>query len=552
MNYLETNLTALAKSQPRLARDLANTAPNPNAVIETSRSDLPALRVGQVRLTSTVDPEREGQSLAQTAPPGPLACLGFGLGYHLEPLMGRDLVVWEPDAGLLRLALETRDLSALLSSIRLVVDPDQLGDLTGRSIFIHRPSSRLYPLEARGLARRLEEPTENATPRPDRPKVLVVPPVWGGSLPIAHWCSEALTQLGCEVFTVPIDGMEPLHRLLRRSNCDLKRLDQIQVPMVRFLGELTVLMAEEFQPDLVFAMAQAPLAVKAVEALNRLGAPTAFWFIENYRHMDYFRHMAAAYSHFFHIQGQALETELDRLGANHHFLPVAAHPPAHRPLDISKQDHERFYAPVGFMGHGYPNRQSVFSRLVPKGLPLGIWGTGWPKKGGWKLLVREDGRRLTSDEVIKVYNACDVVLNLHSSPTAGDGVAKADFVNPRTFEVAACGGFQLVDRVQGLEKLFAPGREMAVFNSEDELLEMARHYLANPEERARIAQAGRRRVLNEHTYYHRMERLLTICLGPARHAAEEAQAFSQDGAAMDQAARNLLQNLAPAAAAGLN
>ncbi len=552
MNYLETNLSALAQSQPELARELANTAPHPEAIIEASRRGQPALKVGQARLTSTVDPEREGLSLAQSAPPGPLACLGFGLGYHLEPLMGRDLLVWEPDARLLRLALETRDLSALLSSIRLVIEPEKLGDLTGRRLFVHRPSVRLYPLEARGLARRLEGPSDLAKSRPARPRILVVPPVWGGSLPIAYWCAEAFTQLGCEVFTVPIDGVDPLHRLLRQTKCDPKRKDQIEVPMVRFLGELTVLTAEEFQPDLVFAMAQAPLAVQAVEALNRLGAPTAFWFIENYRHMDYFRHMAAAYSHFFHIQGQAMEAELDRLGANHSFLPVAAHPPAHRPLDISKEDNARFYAPVGFMGHGYPNRQLVFSRLVQRGLALGLWGTAWPKRGPLANLVREGGRRLSSEAVIKVYNACDVVLNLHSSPTADDGVAKADFINPRTFEVAACGGFQLVDRVQGLENLFAPGRELAVFNSEDELLEMAHYYLNNPEERARIAQAGRRRVLNEHTYYHRMERLLTICLGPARRAEEEAQASPQAEAAMDQAARTLLQNLAPAAAAGLN
>jgi spore maturation protein CgeB len=376
MNFLETNLIALAKSQPELARDLANAAPHPEAVIEASRRGMPALKVGQTRLTSTVDPEREGQSLAQSAPPGPLACLGFGLGYHLEPLMGRDLVVWEPDAGLLRLALETRDLSALLSTIRLVVDADHLGDLSGRRIFIHRPSARLYPLEARGLARRLEVPTENATPRPERPRVLVVPPVWGGSLPIAYWCADALTQLGCEVLFVPIDSVDPLHVFLRENQLDPKRKDKIEVPMVRFLGELTILMAEEFQPDLVFAMAQAPLAVQAVEALNRLGAPTAFWFIENYRHMDYFRHMASVYSHFFHIQGQALESELDQLGANHHFLPVAAHPPAHRPLDISKEDRARFYAPVGFMGHGYPNRRLVFSPLGTKRLALGYLGYG--------------------------------------------------------------------------------------------------------------------------------------------------------------------------------
>ncbi len=552
MNYLESNLIALAKRQPQLARELANTTPHPEAVIEASRCGQPALRIGQVRLSSTVDPEREGQSLAKTAPPGPLACLGFGLGYHLEPLMGRDLVVWEPSAALLRVALETRDLSALLTTMRLVVDPEQLGDLRGRRLFVHRPSSRLYPIEARGLARRLDDKSPTAKARPARPRVLVVPPVWGGSLPIAYWCAEALTQLGCEVFTVPIDSVDPLHRFLRQKKFDTKRKDKIEVPMVRFLGELTVLMAEEFQPHLVFAMAQAPLAVQAVEALNRLGMPTAFWFIENYRHMDYYSHFAAAYTHFFHIQGQALEKELDRLGANHSFLPVAAHPPAHRPMELSESDQARFGAPVGFMGHGYPNRQVVFSRLLQKGLPLGLWGTAWPKRGPLAGLVREDGRRLDSDEVVKVYNACPVVLNLHSSPTADDGVAKADFVNPRTFEVAACGGFQLVDRVQGLEKLFAPGQEIAAFGSEEELLEMAQHYLANPEERARLAQAGRRRVLNEHTYYHRMEQMLTKCLGPAQHAEDGTQAQPPIDSAGDQAAYTVLQSLTLPESARLN
>jgi spore maturation protein CgeB len=99
MNFLEANLIALAKNQPELAKELSNTAAHPEAVLEDSRRGQPALRVGNIRLCSTVDPEREGLSYAQTAPPGPLVCLGFGLGYHLEPLMGRDLLVWEPDPG---------------------------------------------------------------------------------------------------------------------------------------------------------------------------------------------------------------------------------------------------------------------------------------------------------------------------------------------------------------------------------------------------------------------------------------------------------------------
>jgi spore maturation protein CgeB len=125
-------------------------------------------------------------------------------------------------------------------------------------------------------------------------------------------------------------------------------------------------------------------------------------------------------------------------------------------------------------------------------------------------------RYLEAEEVVKVYNGCEIVLNLHSSPQDAHRPEGADWVNPRTLEVPACGGFMLVDRVRGLERFLEPGREVAVFENEAQLLEMVEHYRRYPEQRAAIAQAGRRRVLAQHTYYHRMEALLERCLGPAR------------------------------------
>lgn len=540
MDFFAANLAALAQHQPELARQLQITPAHPEAVVEPSRSGPPALKLGNLRLTSGVDPVEEGLRLAATAPKGPLAALGFGLAYHLEPLAGRDLVVWEPDPRLLRAALEARDLSGLLSRLRLAVDPADLGDLSGRAAFVHRPSARLYPRESEGLARRLDRPAAART-RPIRPRVLVVPPVWGGSLNVAYWCAEALTALGCEVNTLPLDQAGPLYQRMRAVQAPPERLDRVYAPLVRFLGELTVLEAERRQPHLVLALAQAPLDRAALKDLRGLGAATAFWFIEDFRVMPYFREVAASYDFFFHIQGPELAAELERLGANHSFLPMAAHPPVHRPLALGPEDRRRYGAVVGFMGAGYANRRQFFSRLVARGLPLRLWGIDWPRGGPLAACLDEE-RYLAAEEVVKVYNACQMVLNLHSSPLASRGPGGADFVNPRSLEVPACGGFMLVDRVQGLENFLAPGKEVAVFDGEDQLLEMVEHYRRYPEQRAAIAAAGRRRVLAQHTYYHRMESLLIRTLGQM----EASEAVLSPG---DEAAHRLYTLLAPASAA---
>jgi spore maturation protein CgeB len=553
MDFWQENLATLARQAPDLAQRLEQAVPHPQARLEPSRSGPPALTVGQTRLTSTVDPLAEGKSLAASAPPGPLVVLGFGLGYHLEPLLERDLLVWEPDPRLLRLALSARDLRPILARVRLVLEAAELGDLRGRALFLHRPSARLYPVEAQGLARRLAVPPP-ARPRPRRPRVMVVPAIFGGSLPVAYWCGQALEALGCQVLTLPLDQVAPLHQRLLSWRGPLERLDRVRAPLVRFLGELTVLEAEKSPPDLVLALAQAPLDRRALKDLQGLGVATAFWFVEDYRLMAYFREVAAAYDYFFHIQGPELEGELEALGVNHAYLPMAAHPPLHRPLELSPEDRRVFGAPVGFMGAGYPNRQRIFKSLVARGLDLRLWGVGWRGIPELEPLVAQE-RYLPSDEVVKVYNACQVVINLHSSPLCEQRLGGADFVNPRTLEVPACGGFQLVDRVRGLEKFLAPGREVAVFDSEDQLLEMAAHYLRHPEERAAISQAGRRRVLASHTYYHRMEALLERCLGRAREdpagqpGADDLAALAQGrGMAPEAATLMMLQRLAPTAA----
>jgi spore maturation protein CgeB len=108
---------------------------------------------------------------------------------------------------------------------------------------------------------------------------------------------------------------------------------------------------------------------------------------------------------------------------------------------------------------------------------------------------------------VKVFNGTKVNLNLHSwnGPRLDP---EGDFVNPRTFELAACGAFQLVDRRMLLGELFTDD-EVSTFASEHELPAAIGRWLREPEARAAVASAARRRVLAEHTYEHRIKDLLS-------------------------------------------
>ena len=81
-------------------------------------------------------------------------------------------------------------------------------------------------------------------------------------------------------------------------------------------------------------------------------------------------------------------------------------------------------------------------------------------------------------------------------------------VNQRVFDVPACGAFLLTDYRAQMERLFTPGKEVAVYAHPDEIPELVRHYLAHRAEREAISRAARQRVLAEHTYVARMGELL--------------------------------------------
>jgi len=111
---------------------------------------------------------------------------------------------------------------------------------------------------------------------------------------------------------------------------------------------------------------------------------------------------------------------------------------------------------------------------------------------------------LNSDQVNRLYNDSDICLNLHRDEWSHCGI------NPRTFEIAGSGNFQICDQVPGIENMFSPEREIVLFKTSEEASDKVRYYLKHHEERKKIAEAGHKRASCEHSYKDRFRKMIEI------------------------------------------
>ena len=527
-SLLEQNLTVLALKQSDLANKIRELPESQHLVVTQAKNHLPILIKNGLSLHSQYDPSREGRDFDKNSTVPPDCCLivyGLGLAYHLDNLASRlrDITVYEPDPNVIRAALAHRDLTGLIPKLTILSRGDALPAVPPeqRRLMIHQPTRRVESrmaaeLEAWDAGRDIPRPSSDSQQR-----ILVVPPVTGGSLPIAFHAAKALRQLGYHVVQADLHTLGPLYDRFRKADLSRERKHRVGRRMVEFCGEYVFALAESEKIDTLLALAQAPLDPAGLNRLRAAGVKTAFWFVEDYRFLDYFRDLAPHYDYFFHIQGRAMEEELDKLGVEKHaYLPPAADPDTFKPIR-NEEDLAPYRCDLSFMGAGYPNRRSVFADLLD--YDFSIWGDGWPLDTPLGRHVRDQGRRIPTEETPLIFNAAKINLNLHSSVFTRDLDPDGGFINPRTFEVAACGAFQLVDRRHPLSRHFEIDCEMAVFDSRKDLREKIDYYLARPAERDEIASQARTRVLAEHTYQHRMTDMMAHIVGAASIAPHSSQ-----------------------------
>jgi spore maturation protein CgeB len=507
MSLLEKNLSVLRQRQPEVAGLIVGLERSREVELRVTREGLPVHRYRGKLLHSEYDPRREArQCTAGFQEPHPWV-IGFGDAYHLEALLenGRteEMVVVEPDGGVLRAVLEDRDLRHVLAKTRVLVGepPARVAQKIPedrRSWYIHPPSKQIHCrfLEA------LQALSSYRSHEKARLRILVVGPVYGGSYPIACYLKDAFEDLWHTVSFVDLAAFYPGYQELQAwdAGSDLLR------PLEQLLSQLIERRAEVFSPDAVVVLAQAPICEESLKRIRGEGTPVAYWFVEDYRRMPYWKRLAPSTDAFFVIQREARDA-IQAAGAPFvRYLPLAAQPSVHRPCRLSPEEIERYGSAVSFVGAGYRNRRNFLARLASPDLK--IWGNEWDGSPSvLQAVIQEGGRRVSTEETVQIFNASRINLNVHSSTYHEAIDPHGDFVNPRTFEIAACGGFQLVDRRNLLPEVFSE-QEIVVFEDLKDGREKIRHYLDRGQDRREFAEKGRRRVLTEHTYSLRMKELL--------------------------------------------
>ena len=159
---------------------------------------------------------------------------------------------------------------------------------------------------------------------------------------------------------------------------------------------------------------------------------------------------------------------------------------------------------VVFIGALYGQRGPLMAHLHRSGVPVRAYGRAWSHHPVDQLRTW-----FASRPAIPAHR--DIPRNVAYGVQAGAVAAlnvheNQDGFTMRTYEIPGVGGLQMIDR-DDVADLYEPGKEVLVFHSPEELVDLCARAATDTAWAQGIREAGRRRTLAEHTFDHRARRL---------------------------------------------
>ncbi|MBA7529198.1 hypothetical protein ES705_21391 [subsurface metagenome] len=177
--------------------------------------------------------------------------------------------------------------------------------------------------------------------------------------------------------------------------------------------------------------------------------------------------------------------------------------------EISPLDIENFSCDMSFTGSNYSNkaegayRSGIINQLDSFNVKL--WGDEtWKERFIYHKNLQKfyQGIRLSWSDLRKLYTLSTINLNL-PSPQA------FTTFQPRTFNVAAVKGFQIIDKRPDLYNYFKED-ELVTFETIPELIEKAKYFINNPGDRKSNVENLYNKIVNRFTWQNQVKLLLDI------------------------------------------
>ena len=174
---------------------------------------------------------------------------------------------------------------------------------------------------------------------------------------------------------------------------------------------------------------------------------------------------------------------------------------------MTDKEREEYGSDLVYMGAGQTRRIQILEHFLDRDIK--IWGIGYTanfinmRKEPFKKVLIE--RIVSPQEAVTIYNAGKIMFNFHH-PQCISGS------NQKVFEISACEGFQLAYKLDSIAEFFDVGQEFVCYDTLDDLKEKVDYYLHHEDERRKIARKARKKVIDNHTYKHRMQVVLDSTL----------------------------------------
>lgn len=327
-------------------------------------------------------------------------------------------------------------------------------------------------------------------------KILFATPGHLKTVPMGKFCADALDELGHELLVFDYRATV---------------LDKLQDKVAGLFGAPAEEKAttnarlrkaiDRFKPDLFLTLFGFDISTETLDYLRRQGIPSACWWINDPFQLPRSLKKAPYYDYLFSNSAGCLD-QYRAAGCRHaFFLPTACDPRVHRPVAARPE----YACEVCFAGDWSPLRERIVNQLLDH-FDVRIFGP-WSKKiaPDSRLHAHLQDGFFTPDEMAAMFCSAKVVLNIHTWYGNFD-----HGLNPRLFEAAGCGAFQVVDWKMEIPGLFDDATEIRCYRDEDELITVIRQALADDESRRRIAHAAQLRAHRDHTYKNRMADLLQM------------------------------------------
>ncbi len=305
----------------------------------------------------------------------------------------------------------------------------------------------------------------------------------------------------------------------------------LEVGKKKFNQELREAIEKE-EPELLFVfMLSDEVSPELLDEVKKKGkTKTLAWFADDHwRFFNYSRYWAPHFDWAVTTAYPKAAGWYRRIGyRNVIYSQWAANAALYKPsvIDSHQSSVISYQSDVSLVGSWNQSRDKIIKALQRAGIPVAVYGAGW-KTG-----------RLSEGEMIRLFSESKVNLginapsvdyslkslgkiffrrsvnrivqdfshfpqNLHSWLSG----KKTSQIKARIFEIPACGGFLMTGYADDLEKYYALGKEIIVYENIPDLVEKVRYYLGHDEERERIARAGYERTIREHTYEKRFREI---------------------------------------------